>query len=417
MTDIDDNTPEPMTGSDGYHYDPDPPAGQGSSSSMFVWLLLAGLIVAGALVYVVGSVQQAERDVAEAQDRAEQAIKEYDPAEFSNELVPSDSMPLADDGASADPAESTTTTPEPAAVAPSTTEAVTATGAHPGIEIDPAAIGLAFVNRVAGDEYGLVGYIDRDGVRHQTELECDRIDLNRSGGICLSLSSGLSGSARGLITDSALVPEKTFGLTTPSRAAVSPDGAVTAWTGFTQGHSYLDEGEFATLTQVISVERERAADLERHFTTWDDGRTVQDIERNYWGVTFVDSDRFYATLGIGDKTSIVEGQISKSRLDVVFEDASCPEVSPDGSTIVAKDTLDESMRLVAIDTATGERRRLGETRFVDDQVEWLDDDTILYALPNEDGTAAQPGFDIWLLDIEPGAIPELLVPFASSPAA
>ena len=414
MIDNDETAPESAAASEeSPNVEPNPAAGEESSNSMFVWLLLAGLIIAGGLVYVVGSVQRAERDAVQAQDRAEQAIKEYDPEEFSNELPPTESVPLVDGDTTPGPPETPSTTTE----APESSEAIAPEGSHPGVDIDPASIGLAFVNRVAGDDYGLVGYIDRDGVRHQTDLECDRIDLNRSGGICLSLSSGLSGSARGLITNSALVPEKTFGLTRPSRAAVSPDGAVAAWTGFTQGHSYLDEGEFATLTQVISVERERAADLERHFTTWDGGATVQDVDRNYWGVTFVDSDRFYATIATGESTSIVEGQISRSRLDVVFENASCPEVSPDGSTIVAKDMLDESMRLVAIDTSTGERTQLGETRFVDDQVEWLDDDTILYALPNEDGTAAQPGFDIWLLDIEPGATPQLLVPFASSPAA
>ena len=49
-----------------------------------------------------------------------------------------------------------------------------------------------------------------------------------------------------------------------------------------------------------------------------------------------------------------------------------------------------------LDLATGERTVLaGETHNVDDQIEWLDDDTILYGLPRDD----EPGVtDVWSLD-------------------
>ena len=110
--------------------------------------------------------------------------------------------------------------------------------------------------------------------------------------------------------------------------------------------------------------------------------------------------------------------MSDSTLEVVFENASCPEVSADGSQLVVKEQRGEMFQLVLIDIASGERRDLGETRSVDDQVEWLDSDTILYALPNaEEGTDAQPVFDIWAVDVTPGATPRLVVPFADSPAA
>ena len=74
--------------------------------------------------------------------------------------------------------------------------------------------------------------------------------------------------------------------------------------------------------------------------------------------------------------------------------------------------------LVAIDVASGDRRDLDETMMVDDQVEFLDNDTILYAKVNEEeGTVSQPVFDIWALDLAPGSTPRMIVPFADSPAA
>jgi hypothetical protein len=54
-----------------------------------------------------------------------------------------------------------------------------------------------------------------------------------------------------------------------------------------------------------------------------------------------------------------------------------------------------------------------ETHNVDDQIEWLDDDTILYGLPRTD----QPGVDdIWSLDLASGSTPQLLIKDAWSPA-
>jgi hypothetical protein len=384
-----------------------------SSKGSFLLLVLALLVLAGGAVYFVGAVLSANNETDAAQASAEDQLELFNPTEFAEEFAPDpdgtapSSLPLveeatsttsAPDGDDADEGTEPTTTPLP--------------------NVDPADIALAFINRVPGDEYGLVGYIDPTGERHVTELECARLDLNGEIGICLSATAGLGGTGRGLLLDPSLNPTLRFGVNRPSRAAVSPDGTVVAWTGFSLGHSYLSAGEFATTTQLISVDRSIGANLEEVFTTYSDGELLDDPTRNYWGVTFVDSDHFYATLGTTGGTSIVEGRVSNSRMDVVFENATCPEVSPDGSTIVAKEQRGDVFQLVAIDTKTGARRDLGESRSVDDQVEWADQDTILYALPNlEEGTGAQPVFDVWALDVTPGAEPRLIIPFADSPAA
>ncbi len=394
----------------------EPAESPGSGAGSFVFILIAALVLAGGVVYVLGASARADEETAVAEASARATIDEFDPNEFTAELEP-DELAMADE--EPDPA-ATTAAPEvePEEDRVSTTPTTSPDGIDVGDPIDPSDIALAFVSRIPGDEYETVGWIDNDGVRHSTGLACTRLDLNDFGGICLANDGGLGGSARGFILDAALEPQKSFGLNRPSRAAVSPDGSVVVWTGFTLGHSYLAEGEFATITQLISVERSLGANLESDFATFDGELRNENPDRNYWGVTFVDNDHFYATMGSEGTTSIVEGRISNSRIDVRFENASCPEISPDGSTIVAKEQRGDQFRLIAIDVATGDRRDLGETMMVDDQVEFLDGDTILYAKVNEaEGTAAQPVFDIWALDLAPGSTPRLVVPFADSPAA
>ena len=406
MTEHDDLTPHPDLANE---IDVEPLSQtEDEGNTSFALLVIALLVLVGGSVYFVGRLLAVEGETADAQAQAEERlIAEFDPEEFTSEFVDEDlspsSLPLVEE----DGAPATTAVPE----ATSTT--------LPRAIINPQDVVLAFVNRVPGDEYGLAGYIDRQGERQIVpDLECDRLDLNENRGLCLSATAGLNGSGRALILDGGLKPISRFGVNRPSRAAASPDGAVVAWTGFTLGHSYLAEGEFATTTQLISVDRKIAADLETIFDTYRDDQLMDDDERNFWGVSFVDSDLFYATVGAGGETFIVQGRVSTSRMDVVIENASCPEVSPDGSTVVVKEQRGDSFQLVAIDVATGSRRDLGETRSVDDQVEWADDDNILYGMPNlDEGTESQPVFDIYALNVAPGSSPRLVVPFAESPAA
>ena len=100
------------------------------------------------------------------------------------------------------------------------------------------------------------------------------------------------------------------------------------------------------------------------------------------------------------------GATSATRtLTAVTENAECPSLSPDGTRVAFK-----------VDARPGRRAALGtrrcstsppgkrtvldrRTRSVDDQVEWLDDDTLLYGLPRAD----EPGVtDVWALDTSAG---------------
>ena len=382
------------------------------SNLAFGLLALALLVMVGASVYFVGLLLSDANETEAAAASAAEQIEAFEEQALTTtpETTP-DTVPFAEEPPEVD---------EPEAVAEEEEEEEEFTGSQaPLPDVDPETIGIAFVNRTPGDDYGKVGYIDRAGGRNQTELECERIDLNANGGICLDDDTGIGGGGRGLILGPNLNASLRFGINLPSRAAASPDGEVVAWTGFAVGHSYLEPGEFATTTQLVEVERGIGANLETIFTTFDlNGEVINDDERNFWGVTFVDSDRFYATVGVGENTSIVEGTISNSTMNVVHENATCPEISPDGSTLVVKErTEGDFFQLVAIDVATGNRRNLPETRSVEDQVEFLDNNTIIYGLPNEsEGTEAQPAWDVWSLDLNGGPA-QLIIPFADSPAA
>ena len=71
-----------------------------------------------------------------------------------------------------------------------------------------------------------------------------------------------------------------------------------ATTVFVAGHSYMSTG-FSTATEVHEFGGgERWGNLEK-FQLVVDGREVNPVDRNVWGVTFVDDDTFYATVATG----------------------------------------------------------------------------------------------------------------------
>jgi Tol biopolymer transport system component len=135
-------------------------------------------------------------------------------------------------------------------------------------------------------------------------------------------------------------------------------------------------------------------------------------------VTFAkDDDTFYATAATGGRTYLVRGDLSRRTLIAIRQNAECPSLSPDGSRVAYKVDVGGDRpwwSLAVLDLATGRQTLLsGEKRNVDDQVEWLDDDTLLYGLPRED----QPGVtDVWSVDTHPGAAPGLLIEQAWSPS-
>jgi hypothetical protein len=206
----------------------------------------------------------------------------------------------------------------------------------------------------------------------------------------------------------------------PSRVQVSPDGRRAGTTVFVTGHSY-NAGGFSTRTSIVDLETGQweVEDLES-FSVTRDGRKIASPDFNFWGVTFArDGRTFYATLGTGDETLLVKGDLAARAFEVVADEVECPSLSPDGRRVAYKHrsggvTSAVSWRIHVLDLASGARMALAETRSVDDQVQWLDDEQVLYALPSEGGQ--RTGTDQWVVPADGSAAPRLLLAGAYSAA-
>ena len=88
----------------------------------------------------------------------------------------------------------------------------------------------------------------------------------------------------------------------------------------------------------------------------------------------------------GGKTYLVEGDLEDRTLTTVADGVECPSLSPDGTRIAFKqagtvDGPDRAGRRPSSTSRPASAPCSPASRNVDDQIEWLDDDTILYGLP------------------------------------
>lgn len=283
---------------------------------------------------------------------------------------------------------------------------------------------VVFRSTLPGAQYGLVAAVPLDdpaGARAFTDVACDRVDVAADVVACLR-------TVRGVATkfETELYDATTWRQTAswplpgiPSRTRLSDDGTLVGTTAFVTGHSYATVG-FSTQDEIHSTaDGTSYGNLE----DWDltvDGAPFTAVDRNIWGTTFVDDDTFYATAASfsAGKTWLMKGSISGRTLTSVTENAECPAVSPDRTKVAFKvvvDTVDgQSVWEVAVrDVATGEQTVIPSTRGLDDQVEWLDDDTLLYGLPRAD----EPGTtDVYAVDAAADARAEVFIPGAWSPS-
>jgi len=240
---------------------------------------------------------------------------------------------------------------------------------------------------------------------------CDRVHFAAGTGLCLARGDGFASGYRAIVFDSDLGVRQELDLAgIPSRARVSPDGARGTVTMFVTGHTYAEAGTFSTETTLIDLERgESLGDLEE-FTVTRAGEQVTAVDRNFWGVTFAaGGDRFYATMATGGRTYLIRGSVARRAARVIRENVECPSLSPDGSRIAFKKRVGSGAgpwRLAVLDLATMEETLLSETRSIDDQAEWLDDERVLYGI---DG-------DVWVAHADGGGEPSRFIDGAESPA-
>jgi len=256
--------------------------------------------------------------------------------------------------------------------------------------------------------------LDRpDGPRATTDVACDRIYATRTRGLCLASDAGIVTTYYGVFMDGALRPTTEFPLTgIPSRARISADDRWSAMTIFVTGHSYAQAG-FSTATTVRDVASGELYGNLEEFTVRKDGKVYRAADLNVWGVTFADADRFYATVASGGKTWLVEGSLAGREMRTLRENAECPSLSPDQARVAYKFRTGNGVwRLHVLDLSTGQDVALAETRSVDDQVEWLDDQRVLYGLPRSDSAET----DVWAAAADGTGSPTLFMPLAWSPS-
>jgi len=126
--------------------------------------------------------------------------------------------------------------------------------------------------------------------------------------------------------------------------------------------------------------------------------------------------RSFGTLQTGGHTYLVAGSVGSPRLRVLREGVECPSLSPDNTRIVFKRARLTTVGLVqwrlnVLDLKTLKARPLAETRNVDDQVEWLDNDTVLYMVD----TGVEPT-NVWAVRADGTGTPRVFIQQADSPA-
>lgn len=297
--------------------------------------------------------------------------------------------------------------------APSAVTTTSGTGA-----LGPAHI--VFRNTAIGQGYGLVADVplaSPGGPRRLSEVACDRVYATREYTMCLRINQGMLTTFSADLLDANADVVHTWPLPgVPSRTRISPDSNLVAFSAFVTGESYATVG-FSIATHIATVGGADSGNLER-FALTVDGAAVTSADLNVWGVTFTDDDNlFYATAASNGRTWLVLGDRSARTLTAVREGAECPSLSPDGSQIAYKKKVTSSgsprWGIAVLDLAVNRETIIPEMRNVDDQIEWLDDETLLYGLLRDDAAGST---DVWAVASDGSGTPEMLIEHAWSPA-
>jgi hypothetical protein len=271
---------------------------------------------------------------------------------------------------------------------------------------------LLFVHHGTGAKDGHLAWapVDQPAHRHVTGVSCERVYAAAERGVCLVRSGGyppyraLDFDTRTLRSGKALPLD---GI--PSRARTSRDGRFASATTFVTGHSYATPGTFSTQTVLLDLERRVwLGNVEEWAISGDRGSRLDAPDVNVWGVTFADDgDTFYATVATGGKTHLMRGSVRGRTARVIRDNVECPSLSPDGARIAYKKLVGGrgDWRFHVLDLSSGKETPLAERRSVDDQLEWLDDDHVLYG----------DGHDIYEVRADGNGAPRRVVEGASSP--
>jgi len=280
---------------------------------------------------------------------------------------------------------------------------------------------VAFRDMAPGPTYGHLAFasLEPGTPRVFSSLPCQRVHFSDKAGVCLAIATAPAGFL-GYLLDEGMRVTQTVGLPgMPSRTRVSRHSELVAYTVFVSGDSYLASG-LSTRTRILRLPAgEDVADLES-FAVLRNGKEIYAVDFNFWGVTFTrDPNRIYATLGTGGNILLVEGDVAERTFRVIAENIECPSLSPDETHIAFKKRFgsgfDAWWQPAVVDLATMTVRQLPESKHIDDQIEWLDNGHILYAVGHSTSATVRRA-DIWQIAIDGASPSSIFLADAESPA-
>ena len=274
--------------------------------------------------------------------------------------------------------------------------------------------------------------------RRPLNIQCERISLasQKIAGVpswavfCLGAPAAkqFGASPYYRVTDGALKDQSTGNLPLGmivSRARIASDAAYASSTAFVSSGGY-SAGNLSTEALVIDLKTNKILPQLERWVIRQNGKAVNykdpaNKDLNVWGVSFVrgQSNVFYATVQFNKVQYLAKGDVAKQSLEVMKAGIECPSVSPDGKRIAYKHRDKQRWHSAVLDLTTFKTTVFKDPSSVDDQIEWLDNDTLLY----ETVTFKPQGPSVDLLArsvsaslANPSAAPTLWLSNAASPA-
>lgn len=196
----------------------------------------------------------------------------------------------------------------------------------------------------------------------------------------------------------------------PTRVRVSPDGRRGAITTYAEEESPAGE-RLATGALIVDMSTGQVLGDVRQFRI--DTRATPELDGpiDVGSVAFeADGDRFFAAVSAASGHYLCAGSVDERRLTGILAGVANEALSPGGRQLAVKMLRDGGFwQLAVIDLRTWEQRELKQgERSVDDQVEWFDEEHVMYHDAYNEGTA------LWILPADGVGKPRVLVEQAYS---